>query len=261
MSTSWHLGPLCPIDLETTLPDPREARIVSAAVGLVGRREAIGGVDPWMRDWLVNPGVPIPPGATEKHGITDAMVAERGQDPGKAISEIIDVIVGCAVSNGLGAAIVGMNVSYDLTVLDREARRYGLPTLTDIQVDCGITIPIMDIYVLHKRVKRYHKGKRTLEVLANLFGVPLDNAHAANDDALAAARIAYRMGVRNPELQMPAAALHAKQVGWSAEQRRDLQDYFRKAGRRGEADGMDFCWPVCLPSAHEESFDDPEVLF
>ncbi|MDA0232626.1 MAG: 3'-5' exonuclease, partial [Chloroflexi bacterium] len=64
--------PLAVIDTESTGLNPETARIVSISVLRVepdGRRS--------LRSELINPGVPIPAGATAVHGITDADVADR----------------------------------------------------------------------------------------------------------------------------------------------------------------------------------------
>ena len=51
----WHRELLVGFDLETTGTDPREARIVTGAVIEVRGGEPIG-----RREWLADPGVPIP---------------------------------------------------------------------------------------------------------------------------------------------------------------------------------------------------------
>ncbi|MGW3502875.1 exonuclease domain-containing protein, partial [Streptomyces globisporus] len=63
----WFEGPLAAFDTETTGVDVEQDRIVSAA--LVAQDTAGGRVR--VTRWLVNPGVPVPPGATEIHGLTD----------------------------------------------------------------------------------------------------------------------------------------------------------------------------------------------
>lgn len=68
---SWH-EELGVFDLETTGIDVETARIVTAHVGAI---DANGSVIE-RSDWLVNPGVVIPPQATAVHGIT----TERARD-------------------------------------------------------------------------------------------------------------------------------------------------------------------------------------
>jgi DNA polymerase-3 subunit epsilon len=72
------------------------------------------------RAWLVDPGVEIPEGATEVHGITTERVRAEGLPTDAAIGEILT-----ALDQALGTSrpLVIFNARYDLTVLDREARR------------------------------------------------------------------------------------------------------------------------------------------
>ena len=67
--------PLAIVDLETTGTDPQTDRIVEIAILKItpdGER--------LRRVQRLNPGVPIPPAATEVHGITDADVAHKRDD-------------------------------------------------------------------------------------------------------------------------------------------------------------------------------------
>ena len=95
MSETKHLKldrPLVFIDLETTGVNTTNDRIVEMTVLKIypdGTREE--------KSELVNPGIPIPPGATKVHGITDEDVADK---PGfsqyaKSIYEFFD---GCSTS-------------------------------------------------------------------------------------------------------------------------------------------------------------------
>ena len=63
--------PLCFFDLETTGVNVVSDRIVEIAILKLlpnGNREG--------KTWLVNPGMPIPKGASDVHGITDDKVAD-----------------------------------------------------------------------------------------------------------------------------------------------------------------------------------------
>ena len=66
--------PLCFFDLETTGVNVVKDRIVEIAILKLlpnGNREG--------KTWLVNPGMPIPKGASDVHGITDDKVADAPQ--------------------------------------------------------------------------------------------------------------------------------------------------------------------------------------
>lgn len=75
----WHdvlvRGPLAAFDTETTGVDVETDRIVSAAVVV----QDAPGARPRVSRWLVNPGVPVPEGATAVHGLTDEHLQRNGR--------------------------------------------------------------------------------------------------------------------------------------------------------------------------------------
>ena len=137
----------------------------------------------------------------------------------------------------LGVPLVVYNAPYDLTLLDRECRRYGIDPLTT-------AAPVIDPLVLDKVVDKYRKGKRTLEVTAALYGVQLDGAHDSGADAIAAGRVALALGALYPQqLDVPLADLHQGQVTWYAEQAASFTDYIRRV--KGDQDFVaDTEWPI-----------------
>lgn len=207
----WALGPMVVFDLETTGVDRENDRIVQAAVG---RLDASSEPHKQMWQWIVNPGVPIPASATAVHGLTDAWVQAEGRPP----TEAVDLIAGeLALHHNRGAPIVGMNLAYDLTLLDRELHRYRLPSL---EARLGRPVgPCVDVYVIDKWVDKYRKGSRKLDALLEVYGARTDGAHDAGNDALAAARVAY--------LMMRRASLDPRQ----------LHDLYRKRKGAGEIVG------------------------
>ncbi|GAA3377020.1 hypothetical protein GCM10020367_51020 [Streptomyces sannanensis] len=78
---TWHRETLVGFDPETTGTDPREARIVTAAVVETKEGEQRG-----RREWLADPGVPIPEEATAIHGIT----GERAAAEGRLARDVVD---------------------------------------------------------------------------------------------------------------------------------------------------------------------------
>ena len=230
---SW--GRLAVFDLETTGVDVDTARIVSACVAVLADDGAV--VARW--DWLADPGVEIPDGAAAVHGITTERARTLGRPAGQVVAEIAQAL---RMLFDLGMPVVVYNAPYDLSLLDRECRRYGLPILE-------APAPVIDPLVLDKAVDRYRKGKRTLEVTAELYGVELDDAHDAGADAIAAGRVALALASRYPEeLDLPLAELHEKQVSWYAEQAASFADYIRRV--KGDADYVaDTEWPVRAPES------------
>lgn len=230
---SWHEGRLAAFDIETTGTSPETDMIVTAAVSVVG-----DGLPSEHHSWLIDPGVEIPAGAIAVHGITNERARAQGRDPQEAVEEIVALLASQVRS---GAPIVAFNARFDLTMLDREARRHGLTPLID-RVGGLDQMLVIDPFVLDKQVDRFRRGKRTLNAVCEHYGVPLEAAHDANADAVAAARVAYRLGSTIAELRdLDLHELHRLQVGWAAEQAASLQEYFARSGREETVEGA---WPV-----------------
>jgi DNA polymerase-3 subunit epsilon len=205
-------------DLETTGVSAQRDRIVSAALHQLG-----GGADPIKTGWLVNPGVPIPAGATAIHKITDAMVALEGTPAQVAVESIAAAVA--EVANRM--PLVVFQAPYDLTMLHAECVRHGIPTVAD-----RIGGPIrwvVDPLVIDKHLS-WRKGKRTLVAAAEHYGVQLGaDAHGAAADALAAARVAWKIANQYPKIAaMSLDELHDAQVAWKTEQNDSYEAYRRR---------------------------------
>jgi DNA polymerase-3 subunit epsilon len=242
--STWD-GPLGVFDLETTGVDTDVARIVSACIAVLdsdGRVTAR-----W--DWLVDPGVEVPEGASAVHGITTERARAEGRTAETAVAEIAQTL---RVLFSQGVPLTVYNAPYDLTLLDRECRRHGVEPL-------HAPMPVVDPLVIDKAVDRYRRGKRTLEVTAEFYGVELDGAHDAGADAICAGRLAQAMARAHPdELAVSAADLHGRQEFWFAEQQQSFEEYVRtKPGREGYT--ADRSWPV-RPVGHPNTFVDTQPL-
>jgi DNA polymerase-3 subunit epsilon len=154
--------PLVVFDLETTGTDPATDKIVEISVLRIapdGERE--------LRTRRVNPGRPIPPGASAVHGIRDEDIREEPKF-GQIARGLIDFLG--------DADLAGFNIArFDVPLLDRELREAGL--------DLGLTerrlLDAMSIY--------HRKERRDLSAAVEFY---LDRqhagAHSAEDDVLAA---------------------------------------------------------------------------
>lgn len=233
---SWHTGRLCGFDLETTSPDPEQARIVTACVVQVG-----GGTDPHTTNWLsdVN-GEEIPEEAAKIHGVTTAKAHAEGLPAKNVVQDIVTELEQAA---SYGIPVVAMNARYDFTVLDREARRLGVTPLADLE---GGFLRVVDPFVLDKQYDRYRRGSRTLTALCEHYEVRLDGAHSADADAIAACRVAWRIAQRYaPVGEASLEELHHAQIGWARQQAESLADYFRRTpGKEHQADGVRGDWPL-----------------
>lgn len=267
---------MTPFDLETTGPDPRAARIVEAAVLQVGDGRT------QSSKWLVRPdGYDIPVEATKIHGIS----TEQARADGRPAAQVLDeILADLALALRGGRPIVGHNVSYDLTVVEAEAARYGLPGLAG-RLE-GRVAPVLDTCVMDRHLMPFRRrpsaevGPYTLATSARTYRVAFDTsaAHGAEYDALVSARIAYRIGqIANvPAAERPdwvranrsnrfgeiagltLPDLHAAQARWHTRWAGDLTAYkLRKwqerrdgAEQRGEAfdepapEPVDHSWPI-----------------
>ncbi|MFD4968888.1 exonuclease domain-containing protein [Streptomyces sp. NPDC058424] len=237
---SWHLGALTGVDFETTGVDPQTDRIVSAAVVTCGEVRR----DVTATTWLADPGIEIPAGAAAVHGITTEQARRNGRPAAAVVSEVVAAL---ATAVTAGMPIVAMNAAFDLTMLEREAERYGLAGLFG-----QVTPYVIDPMVLDRQLDKYKPGRRTLTDLCRVYGVPLNGAHAADADAIAACKVARRIGSRYTQVgESEPRELHELQTGWARELAEDRAAYFRRTpGKEHLADGVRGEWPL-VPAPRE----------
>lgn len=250
---AWWEQRMAALDLETTAADPEEARIVTAALVVCG-----GGEETVTRSWLADPGVEIPDEAAAIHGVTTERAKEEGRPIRDVVSEVFEALIALADKR---MPLVIFNARYDLTVMDRELRRYV--TAAGLE---PYAFYVVDPFVIDKHLDRYRRGSRKLEAMCITYGASLDGAHDAGHDALAAARLAYKLGQRGKvnrrartlEEQQERAALaaeweavrgdlgllHEAQVEWARDQAYGLAEYFRSVGKVDEAAGVRGEWPL-----------------
>jgi DNA polymerase-3 subunit epsilon len=152
-------------DLETTGRDVERNRIVEIAA-----------YDP-LKDasfqQLVNPGGPIPPDATQIHGITDAMV-QGAPSLGEAARQFIEFCSGevmLVAHNGL---------LFDLPFLQAEFGRHK------------VLMPENWVFVDSLQWARKYRPdlpRHALQYLRQVFGIPENTAHRALEDAMTLYRV------------------------------------------------------------------------
>jgi len=153
------------LDTETTGMSPAQGH----ALVEVARVAIVDGAIAETWSSLVNPGRPIPPDASNVHGITDAMVA-GAPAPGE---------VGRALRDGCGTAtLVLHNAPFDLPFLNAMFRGAGLTPLWN---------PVIDTLGLARGL--FGTGSNSLGALAAKLGLPKEPAHRALGDALTTARL------------------------------------------------------------------------
>jgi DNA polymerase-3 subunit epsilon len=196
---------------------------------------------------MADPGIDIPEAAAAVHGITTERARKEGRPAGEVVEEVVTALTAVVLS---GIPVVAMNAAYDLTMLDREARRHGVQPLAET---VGDDLRVVDPFVLDKHVDPYRRGKRTLTDLCRHWQVPLDAAHDAAADAIAACRVAWRIASTHAEVGASSIDdLHAQQIGWARQQAESLADYFRRKGEDARAKTVRGDWPL-IPHQRSET--------
>ncbi|MDX3458953.1 exonuclease domain-containing protein [Streptomyces sp. ME02-8801-2C] len=215
-------------DVETTGVSVTEDRIVTASLIFTG-----GGEMDAPHDYLINPEIPIPIGASEIHGIYDADVRARGSAAKVALEDIASRI---ATGFRAGYPLIGYNVSFDYSMLHWELVRCGLPTL--VERLGRKPHAIIDPYVIDKEIDRYRRGKRKLQNVAEHYGVVTGDYewHSASADVKATVGIAEVLFDRYQFLdRMGFNGLYGFQKMWRERQSKSLQEYFRNPAKSGDS--------------------------
>jgi DNA polymerase-3 subunit epsilon len=240
MIMSWADGALVGFDTETTGVDVATDRVVTAAVV---RRDARGTT---VRTWLVDPGVAIPEAATAVHGITTEHARAHGRPPAEALEEVAGALAGALLR---GEPVVAFNAAFDLSLLDAELRRHGLPTLPE-RIGREVRA-VLDPLVLDRWADRYRTGKRRLGDVCAHYGVRTDALHAADADVLATLDLLAALCRRFPGL--PRWDLDALHDGQARAHRRWAESF--NAWRRAqglEGPGAELDWPLRAAGAVTE---------
>ena len=219
--------PLAALDLETSGVSVTSDRIVTASICV------IDGPQVHTDEYLLDPGIEIPDGAANIHGITTERARAEGQDYTEGYAAIRDRVETIWAQ---GRLIAGMNLAFDLSILHHEGVRLGYPPL---QVGA-----VFDVYVVDRAIDQFRRGKRTLAALCGHYGVKQTDAHQSTGDVFAAARLAYVLRKRPELADYDVDALMAAQAAWH----RDRQDSYRQwllgRGETERAETVSSEWPL-----------------
>ncbi len=221
-------------DTETTGLDLEESRIIQAAV--VGEKEAVTFIDP---------GIEIPADAVAIHGITNEFLANNGLLPRDGILDIWKQL------GDQTKAIVGCNLQFDLTIFDRECRRYGIPP-----IDFNSRV-IYDVLILDRGLDKYRSGSRKLTALAEHYGVPQDKAHDALGDVKMTIGVLEKMKEKFPQIDSwSPAELMARQQKFHNDWAVNYMIWCRNNGREGVVIDLGFPYiPLVKEVSYLNSFD------
>lgn len=176
--------PLAVLDLEATGTAPHRDRIVEVSV-----LKLLPDGTKLLRHRRLNPGMPIPPEATEVHGIHDEDVAHEPEFRNIAAS-LAELLDGCDLA-GFGI------LQFDLPMLRTEFER------------SGVEFPIEGRRILDAKSIFHQMEPRDLSAAHRFYcGEPFGAAHSAEADTLATYRVLVAQLRRYPELPHSMDDLH-----------------------------------------------------
>jgi DNA polymerase-3 subunit epsilon len=179
----WRELPIALVDVETTGRDPSTDRVVEIGVAV-----ARGGAIVDRRNWLVNPGCPIPKEASDVHKITDEDVKDAPAFEAVA-REVVEALAGCIPA--------AYNAAFDRAFLRSELDRAsaaGGSAIPSLHRD----VEWLDPLVWAREIQSEERSRALADVAARL-GIPVENAHRAGDDAESALRVLLALG-RDPRV-------------------------------------------------------------
>lgn len=166
---AWIDQPFLALDVETTGLDAAANRVIELALVPFN----LPSEKPFAK--LFSVGELLPPEITSITGITDEML--KGQPPfAEHAREILSMMKKAAF-------VVAYNTKFDQPFVESEFARLGLVCPRLDWVDPFIFICELD---------RFKRGKKLVDA-AKRWGVSLNNAHRAMDDALAAGNLMLKM--------------------------------------------------------------------
>lgn len=234
---------LVAFDTETTSPNPLEARLVTVAaihMHVVQNPDGTSSVHEVSKfDIIVNPGVEIPQGAIDVHGVTNERAQAEGMPHEQGVA-LTNQFLQAAWSNG--AVVVAYNAAYDLSIIANHTPGFRVGGF------------VYDPLVVQRAMNPNKWGGNKLGVVAESMGISLVNAHDAYDDARAAGML-VRPQLDKAREVMPevysALTDPARAMAFQSQANDtfmgNLGAYMRSKGRPFDDDNQ---WPVKHPAYH-----------
>jgi DNA polymerase-3 subunit epsilon len=204
----WVTGPLVGFDIETTGLDRELDEPVSYAF-VSFDRGAVVAID----QGYVRPVRPISAGAAAVHGLTSRRLRRLGARDLDAAGRHLGARL--AALSAEGVPVVGCNLAYDLTIVDRVLTRLAAPSSLR---DVGWAGPVLDVLVLDRGIDPDVEGRpqRRLDALCAHYGVAVPD-HTAAGDAAAAVRVLLAQADRHEALARTGVGdLQTSQAAWHA---------------------------------------------
>ncbi len=190
-------------DLETTGLDPSTDRIVEFAFILLDRD--LDELDRWTD--IVNPGRPIPPEASNVHGITDQDVQDA--PPFHHVAPLVQRLVDDSI-------LMAYNHEFDITFLNAELQRAGGPGIPP-------KAPAIDPMV-HFRRHHPDTSNRLEHAVQHYLDAPLEGAHRAIHDTAAMVDVFKAMRRVHPALSQSLTDALVEPKEWIDEDKKLYAD-------------------------------------
>ena len=241
VGSRWEEELLIGFDLETTGVDrfcdrPVAAAFVDACGRTVLRRQYR----------VIDPGVEVPEGAVLVHGIS-TRAARMGIGLLTAARRFVSIFEAAAFR---GHVIVGMNLAYDLTMVDALVGELLGETISTLP------LRVADVLVIDRHLDPYRRGSRRLAELCAHYGVVHHRAHDALGDVEATLGVFAAQLESYPELSsMDPTELTEHQATWHATWAQGYSAW-RVAHGQAPLSSDEHLWPIAARSTAPD-FDDP----
>jgi DNA polymerase III subunit epsilon len=194
--TRWADTRLAIIDFETTGLSPENDRVLEIGVACFSSGQLT-----LLKNWLVNPGIPIPDEARAIHNISDDDLKDAPSFAAVA-RELAEVL--------RGHIPVAYNAGFDRAFLHAELRRLDADgARADLPPAFLEEVVWIDPLVWVRELYSDDKSRKLADITARL-GIALDNAHRAASDAEAAGRVLLALAERLPTYYAEVINLQAQ---------------------------------------------------
>ena len=229
---NWPKRTLC-FDTETRGIDVHNDRIVQLFIGIADENgELIG-----RHEWLIDPGIEVPEGASDVHGFTTEYLRENGRNPQTALREAAGTFARYS-----DIPWVAFNVNFDLSILYAEFTRHGIVSGWAETVLDEWNVQLIDGLVIDRAKDKYRKGKRKLGNMADTYGIAYDPdaLHDAGADVELTAKVTRAIVNK---YGIPSNAEQAEMYrAWAVNLEQFLQ-------RSDPSANVDKDWPIKLKGA------------
>lgn len=226
---SWPKKTLV-FDTETTGIDVHNDRIVQLFIGIADENGDL--IE--KHEWLIDPGIEVPEGASDVHGFTTEFLQANGGDPEDVLQEAAGVFAQYS-----DIPWVVFNVNFDLSILYAEFTRHGIVSGWAETVLGTWNVQLIDGLVIDRAKDRYRKGKRKLSNMADTYGIAYDPdaLHDAGADVELTAKVTRAIVNK---YGIPSNAEQAEMYrAWAVNLEQFLQ-------RSDPAASVDKDWPIKL---------------